>query len=759
MFLPTLPRSTRITISLQMDLRGSPVTYELLNMTSQKHPLPGGLRECSSPGQHDVVKGHLCPCDSQISENNSTDSICSRTTSQDQLVRSEQINVTASHMSTSVIEAAHRDGPGNSNVPDTETAPRVWLVVRPWFQEMAACILSAAAISAVVATLYLHQGRPLPEWPLKISINAAISIYSVVLKVSVSLVVDSCIGQLQWLWFRQSRSLYDAIRYDEATRGPWGSVKLLRYNLISRPTASFAAIISILTIAVDPFFQQILSYSDCQVPMSSANATIPRTSYFDKDHVYQSEIFINHAAKTALNAGVLVTPGAMPSSCLTGNCTFSIFSTLGLCSSCEDISETLVTSVTCNPDSSEYCSEFPLAYTYTSALPSGTRVEWGGNVSLVGFVSTFFEDTFKFEFLVPRTLFSDRKIDPSTGKNLTACINAPSSDWRCRGYGAANCAIYPCVRTYNTSITTGKTSELLVAQTSMNDIQDHIIQGEINGSPMVWINASCLALEEADAMKGKIKQTDGTWLMYNATDDMQTSIILNDFHSLPQILNLSESIFTKQCVYTCDGNFIRALSSFFRKDQFLIGNVTSYSTIFGQNSENSISVAYSSQNQLQFLYNSGNMSFGLIQKTFDNIADTFTQYMRENGNENYTDPALGVVYHYATCLDVNWPWISLPAALSLGALLLLFVTQSLVARGGIPVWKSSPLPYMYRIRSNEVGTDLDKGQEKTGGLTTPTDSLGAMKETAKATRMTLDQSAQGTTLLRLEKMVQPTRPN
>lgn len=620
---------------------------------------------------------------------------------------------------------------------------------------MLASLLGAAAISAVVATLYQHQGRPLPEWPFEISVNAVLSVYSVVLKTSVAFVVDSCIGQLQWLWFRNSRSLYDAVRYDEASRGPWGSVKLLGSHTLSRPMTSFAAVLSILSIAVDPFFQQILSYRDCQVPVPSVRATIPRTSYFDKDHMYKDidlGFFPSQGAKAALNKGVLAAPEAISSNCPTGNCTFSKFSTLGLCSSCEDITETLVTSATCYSNNTEGCQRG--FRNYTSVLPSGLRMEWDmvANFSMpTAFASSFSPDTSRFEFLAPRTYFSDHQIDPSTGRRLAGCTDALPSNWRCRGYGAASCAIYPCMKTFNTSILAGKTSERLVAQTNIRDVEDHLgytSSSNTDISPMVWVNASCLTAEEAEAVQGRVKYTDGTWLVYNTTNSMENLILHGDFSSLPQNLNLSASLFTRQCVHTFDGQFFSSLLVFVVEEQFLVGEV-----IAGVNEGDLDTIQVKGlrgQSQLQLLYNSGNISFDLIQDTFENIAGAFTLYIRENGNSNDTNTAPGVVYHYATCLDVHWPWIALPATLFLGSLLLLLTTQTRMERGGVPIWKSSLLPYIYRTRVDAAGADLEKEKEETGqeDEDPPVDAMEVMEKTAKATRVMLDQSPQGTRLQR-----------
>ncbi|KAI1446928.1 hypothetical protein F5Y02DRAFT_380603 [Annulohypoxylon stygium] len=47
------------------------------------------------------------------------------------------------------------------------------------------------------ATLHPHDGRPLPQWPFRISVNTLLSIYSMIIKANVSFIAVSCIGQLQ----------------------------------------------------------------------------------------------------------------------------------------------------------------------------------------------------------------------------------------------------------------------------------------------------------------------------------------------------------------------------------------------------------------------------------------------------------------------------------------------------------------------------------------------------------------------------------
>src|SRR5277367_1653535 len=104
--------------------------------------------------------------------------------------------------------------------------------------EIGACVLIIAALFAIIATLYPHQNKPLPQWPYSISVNTLRSVYVVVLKTSVALVAAEGLGQLKWTWFRRERPLEDLVKYDEASRGPLGALKLLWRLRAHQPLSS-----------------------------------------------------------------------------------------------------------------------------------------------------------------------------------------------------------------------------------------------------------------------------------------------------------------------------------------------------------------------------------------------------------------------------------------------------------------------------------------------------------------------------------------
>lgn len=215
---------------------------------------------------------------------------------------------------------------------------------------MVACALVLAVPLIMVATMFPHRNQPIPQWPFRISINALLSIYALVFKSAIAYVVTSCVGQLQWSWFSSgSRPLSDVILYDGAARGPWGLLALLWSHRLQQPLSILAAVIMISGIAIDPFVQQIIRPFDCSVPFDRHVATLPRTNrldtYFNSGDLEQTS---GGQTLSSTLIAALYSPGnEAPYACLTGNCTFpDAYSTLGICSVCEDRSADIVVELT-----------------------------------------------------------------------------------------------------------------------------------------------------------------------------------------------------------------------------------------------------------------------------------------------------------------------------------------------------------------------------------------------------------------------------
>ena len=96
-----------------------------------------------------------------------------------------------------------------------------------WIKEISAMVISILSLLCIVVILRIYEGRPLPDWPLSITINSLVSIFSTVMGMTLLVPLEQCIGQAKWHWFQDYRPLVDMETYDRGSRGPWGALKML----------------------------------------------------------------------------------------------------------------------------------------------------------------------------------------------------------------------------------------------------------------------------------------------------------------------------------------------------------------------------------------------------------------------------------------------------------------------------------------------------------------------------------------------------
>jgi hypothetical protein len=97
-----------------------------------------------------------------------------------------------------------------------------------WLWELSALVLSTLAMLALFITLVYFNGRRLPTKRFGITFNGLIAIYALIAKASLVTYVAECLGQLKWNRFsKKAYPLAELEVFDLASRGPWGSLRLL----------------------------------------------------------------------------------------------------------------------------------------------------------------------------------------------------------------------------------------------------------------------------------------------------------------------------------------------------------------------------------------------------------------------------------------------------------------------------------------------------------------------------------------------------
>ncbi|KAK0123470.1 hypothetical protein ONS96_010453 [Cadophora gregata f. sp. sojae] len=219
------------------------------------------------------------------------------------------------------------------NVP--ETRPSGFDFVWKWKWELLSLVGTIMALVAIVIVLNHYNGKPSPKWPYEITLNTLVSVFSTLLKALMMMAVAECISQLKWIWFKDPRSLTDLTTFENASRGPWGSAQLL-FTLKFHHLAVLGCLVTIVTIAVDPFVQQAIRFYSCKYIETSSLASIPIAQSYNPQQDLLSPLEV--AMVGAIYDGLLnpaFNGTFVASKRPTGNCTFPIkYTTFGICNSC-----------------------------------------------------------------------------------------------------------------------------------------------------------------------------------------------------------------------------------------------------------------------------------------------------------------------------------------------------------------------------------------------------------------------------------------
>lgn len=101
-------------------------------------------------------------------------------------------------------------------------------VVKRWILEIISWLVSAACMAAIIGVLINLKDERLPKWPFGLTLNAYIAVLSKVAGAALLLPTSEALGQLKWSWFQgDSKKMWDFEIFDNASRGPWGSILLL----------------------------------------------------------------------------------------------------------------------------------------------------------------------------------------------------------------------------------------------------------------------------------------------------------------------------------------------------------------------------------------------------------------------------------------------------------------------------------------------------------------------------------------------------
>lgn len=367
---------------------------------------------------------------------------------------------------------------------------------------------------------------------------------------------------------------------------------------------------------------------------------------------------------------------------MTGNCTWDAFSSLGVCSSCEDVSNTITPTCSGSSDddngSNNTCSEltYTLAdYNLTIVLQNGSLIDsqetshgihGGGRTTIKDKQYTLvksvvgpshpggLQDPRMFEFIMAQLLV-----------NSTANLSWNTDDLQTPSWNLTACAVSWCAKAYD------NVKVVRSLPTHPHMWQQQLTPQQQNGA---LTNASPRDVD-LTASANSTCWTTSTCQEFAATN--ASSLPAADANATFAIAIDSDSISVRHIL---DFDY----------------NITVHNASDTDSSSSAIDDAYTLATTM--MWNTD------IAASFRHIAASMTAHMRDasaladasNDGSTSASRILGTATHAVTFVVVSWPWFALPAAVVASGLALLLICVVLTARGkkeGV-VWKSASLPLL-----------------------------------------------------------------
>lgn len=533
-----------------------------------------------------------------------------------------------------------------------------------WTWEILCAIVSLICIALLIAFLATVNGKKYKDWQYTIAPNTVVSIVVAFSKAAMLVPVTACIGQLKWGRKRgQQQSpteLYDFHVLDQASRGPWGAMQVFWHVASLLPM--LGAILVIFSLAIDPFAQQILAFPSREVVVFNGSATIQRAhEYFPQwasqaysngfNNWYRIRQLDPNMQLAVLN-GLAQKGTALDPKCPSSRCEYPEFATLGICSTCQDVTEESNQTCVSVPESAlSYhgpvmpegaLADAPVNCTYSS--PNGLKINPLPTSFAIQGKDSYKVSRVPWNSVTSTSLFT-QLIEEKDG-NATDILQMLAAQYPER----ENYVIY----TPENSTKPEKKPSL--SQCSVYFCEQQFPNSTYTSSDHKSPQPSRSQALEFDFAR-QLQPVEGP---------------IADIKALYMFHPLNESkTYSTNSTYTIEtetmSDLVELLQSLFNITENGFGNSNKQGT--------PMAVLATSQN---------------ISESMDSMATSMTNVIRQNLAASHVP---GQLYYNETFIQVRWPWIIYPVALIV--ISIVFMSTTAVANRGQPVlWKSSIFPLL-----------------------------------------------------------------
>ncbi|KAK2023742.1 hypothetical protein LX32DRAFT_508608, partial [Colletotrichum zoysiae] len=564
--------------------------------------------------------------------------------------------------------------------------------------ELLALVLSISALITVLFLLPFLDNKPLSAWKFPISLNTIISILGATSRAALAFAVSACISQGKWNWYKRgAANVMTFDRFEEASRGPWGSLRLL-WNIKLKHWTALGALSAVSLVGFEPFLQAIITLPGEQMEITGAanDASIGRTEKLDAGllgmlsvgarqsipmpepwgayGVYSIRSVPDFGAIAAIWEGFSnessINNLKPAFNCPTGNCTWPPYASLAVCSKCYDISKQMKRSHG-QADLSD--DVMTMNETFSSTFSRGNYTRYDLPVQRLS-ISNFngdYKETPSARLTARATCRPDETVSFRNLRTLliSFAVMQPSQsyfdltqDWEHNKVTSTECALYFCTSIYQSRVEKGVLLEKILGSPSNRNVDSFL----------------SLADEAAKAKAWNEYQNYTLLLLDGSSDvehsDLQLSIPGEDFHAVTGVYTDHDLHFniTHGTVSSLLGWMLRTFSQ--RpgelRDRQLI---YPYHTL----SEDQPPV-------IESLGNSRN-----ILETFDIAAASLTRWMRDRSHQ--ADPFFGTTKQWTIKIRVNWTFTLLPIGALLGGCVFCLLSVLDTRRLGLPPWRGNSL--------------------------------------------------------------------
>lgn len=468
--------------------------------------------------------------------------------------------------------------------------------------------------------------------------------------------VSACLGQLKWnqVTHQPTTSLYQFHVLDQASRGPWGAVQAF-WRIKSAVTLAGASLV-VLSIALDPFAQQVLVFPSRDVPARNEPAYIQKAQEYKPTWTMDGKANIEPAMQVAVMTGLARMNYPLEPHCPTARCEYPDFATLGICTACEDVTGVAVQK--CQP------------FTRTS-----TRWDdWKASLDAASVNQS--------------SIYASVPADCSYSYSTPSMLQITPD---CRYLTQFNNQLR-VVRPPFTSVT------------SEAEVDKHpgtiasVITAKYPSDEVIYTAANSSEFEQ----KPEITHCVVTLCEKLYTRNTVTSNNRTLQPSRSQLLKV-EDIHTElhRLIPAAEGTQTFSDNASYVMDLFAYASLVYYladalnATVFGTSSSDREHEPYAGLGSI--IYNSGS-----VADSFSHMATSMTNQIRSSAKGTHVR---GLVIRTETFIHVRWPWILVPTIL-VAMSLVFFLSTAFRSRGQPVLWKSSIFPLLIGQLETNAGHEI-----------------------------------------------------